>query len=320
MEMQLRWGMGPALGLVAFAGLGWSAVRAARRGRAASAPALVALAWSLPFFLLTGSFYVKFMRYLLPLVPFLMVEGAAFIGWVGTALADSKGRYWLRRSAQPVLVALVLVLTGLYALSFVTIYRQPHPWVAASLWIYEQIPPGATILGEQWDDLLPATLLRADASLQRSQYNTPELTWMTGVGPADSRPKLERNLALLAEADYVALATNRVYGVVPRLPDRYPLSSQYYHLLFSGALGYDAVYTGGRFPALGGFHFKADTFSWPGLEPPPAVTAYYESKPGINWGRVDESFIVYDQPPVIIFANNGRLTAAEMLALFDLEP
>jgi hypothetical protein len=264
------------------------------------------------------------MRYLLPLTPFLMVQGAALlmapVGWGEPGGATEQATPRARRWVRPLLATLVMLGAGLHALAFVAIYRQPHPWIAASRWIYDRVPAGATILGEQWDDQLPVTLPLDGGALSRSRYSTGELTWMTGIGPADHQAKLERNLEMLANADYVALASNRIYGVLPRLPLEYPLSGQFHALLFSGALGFDVVHVGGRFPALGRLYLKPDTFSWPGLTRPSDVTAFLDSFPGVNWGRVDESFIVYDQPPVIILANRGRLTAGEMLAHFDLTP
>jgi hypothetical protein len=53
------------------------------------------------------------------------------------------------------------------------------------------------------------------------------------------------------------------------------------------------------------------------LQPPEAVEAYLESVPGINGGRTDESFTVYDQPLVIIFRNVGGLTVEEMVGEFE---
>jgi hypothetical protein len=43
-----------------------------------------------------------------------------------------------------------------------------------------------------------------------------------------------------------------------------------------------------------------------------------DNLPGVNWGRADESFTVYDQPLTIIFQNRGRLSAEEMQAFFTL--
>jgi hypothetical protein len=267
--------------------------------------------------MITGSFYVKFMRYLLPLTPFLMVYAAAFLVYLAGGLSQGGGRR--RRALGAAAAILVLVASGLYALAIVRLYRTPHPWIEASRWIYQNITPGATILAEQWDDSLPMSLELDGAFFGRSQYRTPELTWLTGVGSRDNLAKLQANIGLLAEANYVVLATNRIYGVVPRLPDHYPLSSRYHRLLFDGRLGYEVVYSGSRFPNLGDYYLKPDTFGWPGLQAPQAVDAYLAAIPGLNGGRVDESFIVYDQPLVIIFENKGRLPAEAMLALCELE-
>ena len=316
-EMQLKWGMGWPLGLAAFVGFGWAVWEFVRRlkirdwrswrrtKRQAPIANLLLLSWAVPFFLVTGSFYVKFMRYMQPLTPFLMIFAAALLWQIG------------RRWARWLMVGGVLAGTAVYALAFVTIYNTPHPWITASAWIYAHVPPGALILSEQWDDALPTSLILDGEARLRAEYENAELTWLTGVGEADDTAKLAANLDLLARADYVTLVSNRVYGVVPRLPETYPNSSQYHHLLLDGSLGYELVWVNGRYPHLFAIFYRPDTFGWPGLTPPDGVSAYLaESMPGLNGGRVDESFVVYDQPLTMIFRNDGRLSAAEMGEMF----
>lgn len=324
-EMQLRWGMGPLLGLAAFAGFAWFLYLAGRqalgkirlrRGElvgslseaivAIGRPELVILAWTVPFFVTTGGLYVKFMRYLQPLTPFLMLFAAALLLCLPRPL-------WRRMA-----VGAVLIVTGLYAWAFVNIYRDSHPWIAASTWIYENIPAGSFILSETWDDPLPDTVIHDGQRLSRQLYETDNLNWLSGTGAADSPEKLAENLSLLAQADYVALSSNRNYGVIPRLPDQYPLSSQYYQLLMDGQLGFQVVYAGSRQPNWLGIHLKPDTFSWPGLPVPEPVQAYLNGRWGPNWGRADESFTVYDQPLTLILENKARLSASEMSALFEI--
>ena len=152
----------------------------------------------------------------------------------------------------------------------------------------------------------------------RYEYRSAELTWLSGADAQDDRAKLEANLTLLAAADYVTLISNRVYGVVPRLPARYPLSSQYAQLLFDGRLGYEVVYVSGRFVSLGRISLKPDSFGWPGLVPPRPVADYLAGVGGVTPGRADESFTVYDQPLTMVLRNTGRMTVAEMLAQFAL--
>ena len=86
--------------------------------------------------------------------------------------------------------------------------------------------------------------------------------------------------------------------------------------MFAGRLGYKLVAVYGRFPHLGPVYLKPDTFGWPGLTPPTAVTTYLDSFPGLSLGRADESFLVYDQPLTMVWQNVSHQSAAEMAAQF----
>jgi hypothetical protein len=313
-EMQLRWGMGWLLGLAAFGGFLCAVAKflvnhlpfsLSHLEKPEFRGQLVVLAWTIPFFISTGGLDVKFMRYLQPLVPFLMIYGAAM-------LLSLK---WKRvRSAA---VLLVLLFTGWHALAFVNMYDQEHPWITASRWIYENINIGQSIVNEVWDDPLPDTLVADGRVRRRSQYIVGDVNWLSGTETGDSETKLLDNLTILESADSIILASNRNYGVIPRLEERYPVSSRYYHLLFDGTLGFEVVYSGSRYPGLFDFHLKPDTFSWPDLNIPQPVTDYLDTVPGLNGGRVDESFTVYDQPLVIVFRNVERLSVEEMAEMFE---
>jgi hypothetical protein len=318
-EMQLRWGMGWLLGLLAFAGFAWAIWKgilySGRRFNATSIAeqgivtpggdaSLVLLAWTLPFFLTTGSFYVKFMRYLLPLTPFLMLYAAALM-W-----------QWRSRNGRTLAASSVLVVTAVYAISFVNLYGSEHPWNAASRWIYANVQGNVLLAGEQWDDSLPTTMAVDGQLRRRLEYDHDQLTWLTGPDEKDSEQKLDQNLDLLQNAGYVTILSNRIYGIVPRLEQRYPLSSQFHQLLFDGTLGYQPIFINTRTPNLLGLHLKPDSFGWPELWPPLLVTKYMDSLPGAYGGRFDESFTVYDQPLVIIFQNVEEKTAAEMRQYF----
>ncbi len=258
----------------------------------------------MPYFLVTGSFYVKFMRYWQPITPFLLLFGAAMVLRMG-----KRWQWWV--------TAVTLSFTTLYAISFVNLYLQPHPWIKASEWIYANVKPDTLILSEQWDDSLPSSMWIGDIYRRRAEYPNAELTWHSGTGAKDDAAKLAANLDLLAEAEYLTIVSNRVYGVVPRLPQKYPLSSQYHQLLFDGKLGYEVVGVYGRFPHLFNFYLKPDTFGWPELQPPVLAADYLADHPGVDLGRADESFIAYDQPLTMIFRNTGHLTAEEMADQFQ---
>jgi hypothetical protein len=315
---QVRWGMGPLLGLAAFAGGLWVALRwasgavrerIAERWRGALAAVsggeLVVLSFVLPYFVINGSFYVKFMRYMQPLLPLLAVFGAGLI-------AAAAGRW--RRGALAVAV-LVVAATALYAAAFVGLYEAPHPWVAASRWLHENVAERAAIAGEKWDEALPSTVEIGGERLSRSRFVEVEVDWLGGVGARDDEDKLRKNFALLAATDYVVVASNRSYGVAGRLPGLYPLTRAYYEKLFGGELGYEVVFASGRAPQLGGTWLWPDRFGYARLTPPDAVARYLDGQRKVERGYADESFTVYDQPLVMVFENQGRLSAAEMMAV-----
>ena len=326
-EMQLKWGMGPLLGLVAFVGFGgglwlclcpgfywlkrawqrkapdWIELRHFIRGN----PSVLLLAWCVPFFMITGGFYVKFMRYLQPLVPFLMIFGAALLWGLKRPL---------RRNLA---VGVTLVSTIIYAAAFLNMYRTPHPWLVGSTWIYVNAPANSLILSERWDDSLPTSLHLNGTYRRSSEYQNEELTWLSKTGARDNEAKLSQNIELLAKADYLTLTSNRIYGVVPRLPEQYPISHQYHAHLFSGALGYEPVFVFARSPNLWGWQLRPDTFGKPNLQPPALVAAFLASPGSISLGKADESFTVYDQPLTIIFENKAHLSQDEMLELFEID-
>ena len=232
-----QWGLGWPLGVVAWGGLIWAVVVAARRR--ASPTLVVMLAWALPYFAFTGAFHTKFPRYMAPLLPFLAVFGA------GAAMAGYRwlAARWGRRGrlAWGVLAVGVAVFTLGWALAFTGVYRQEHPWIAASRWIYANIPEGKKLLTEHWDDSLPLTLDELPGKPPTRSYQRTELPMWDPDTPA----KLDTLVDELSTADYIVLATNRLSAPMARLRDRYPMASQYYRMLFAGR---------SRLPAGGGVH------------------------------------------------------------------
>ncbi len=202
----------------ASAGGGWATWRvgrvcAATMRRAGTTPTaglMTLLLWIIPYFLVTGSFYVKFMRYMQPIIPPLIVLGVVALWQVRS------------RAIRGAVAGVVLAGTAVYALAFVNLYDEPHPWNNASVWIHRTIPPGTLILSEQWDDFLPVSMVVDGEIRRRSAYENAELTWLSHPDGADDAAKLDANLALLAEADYLTVLSQRIYGVVPRLPTAIP--------------------------------------------------------------------------------------------------
>jgi 4-amino-4-deoxy-L-arabinose transferase-like glycosyltransferase len=279
------WAMGLPLGLVAYCGLGFFLWRAARYRRGME---LLLLAWVGPYFLVTGSFMVKFMRYMLPLLPFFFIMGAkmlhSFRGWLQERVGGDDRRasaIWYG------LTGFVIAWSVLYSLAFASIYSRPHSRIQASEWIYRNLPTGSTLALEHWDDDLPLRRIVDDQPRSISEYHTLKMN----LYEPDNEQKLWHIVNNLRQSDYVILSSNRLYGSIPRLPWRYPITTRYYELLFQEELGFELLGTFTSYPGLFGF--------------------------SINDGAADESFTVYDHPKVLIFGKTRQLGEDEFRDLFS---
>ena len=327
------WGLGWPLGIVAWAGLVYAALRGSplRFGLAyiavgwvlpmvlllysTSIPAILAasvialaatvsmiplrsretrldlllLAWVVPYLLVIGALEVKFLRYLIPVTPVLLLFGARLMLAVWDAVSRS------RPSLRPVAViagVLVLAATCFYALAYVSIYGEPHTGVRTSAWLKSNAPEGAVVLKEHWEEGIP-------------DIGGPELPLYEN----DTPQKLEHVSEMLAEADYLVFYSNRLYGTIPRLPERYPTSREYYRALFSGRLGYELANAETAYPTLAGISFVHETFARPDLPVPEGLGAFEPATRRLQLGFADESFSVYDHPTGMVFRNAARFDA-----------
>jgi DNA-binding beta-propeller fold protein YncE len=277
LEQLVLWGMGPALGVACLVGAAWAAVRAVKRREKAQA---LLFAWVVPYFVITGSFDIKFPRYLLPIYPMLVLWAAAWL-----VERSRTSRSWF-------LVTLgVAVLTLAWTAAFISIYSRPHSFVTASEWFYERAPAGAKVLTQDWDEGFPFPLTggrtpeRFCGALLRPGDPCNGPSQLSFYEP-DNEAKLVKMAAALSSADWLALQTPRIYGAIARVPRKYPLTWNLFRQLFAGKLGYKLA---------------ADFTSRPGLF---GLTIPDE--------LADESFTVYDHPKVLVFQNVERLSQAEI--------
>ena len=284
-----NWGLWWPLAIVAGAGLACALWRAAAGRQRAD---LLLLAWVVPYFLVTGAFPVKFMRYLLPITPILLLFGARMLdGWRAQVSASAAaGR--VRIAWPAVVTGAVLALTGVYVVAFTNIYRQEHPAARMSEWLRTNVPPGTALAREHWEEGLPHLEGYPQEELQLYEPDEPV--------------KVDKLASGLAHAEYVVFFSDRLYGTIPRLPQRYPMASQYYRMLFSGELGYSLAHTEAAYPGLLGLTWVNDTFARTTLprplEPAPPGAAV------VQRAHADESFSVYDHPLALAFKNDHSLT------------
>ncbi|MSQ07950.1 MAG: hypothetical protein EXR44_01405 [Dehalococcoidia bacterium] len=292
------WGVGPVAGAAIWAGF-FACVAVAVVGRRKAD--LVILSWTLPYLLITGWFEVKFMRYMLPVAPFMMIYGARLLVWLGEGIrALWPSRKWLAL----VPAAIVLAFTAHYALAFVSMYSGPHPAQAVSKWLNANAPAGSMVDQEHWEEGIP--------DLARVRYPQDRLPIYEPETPA----KFERIARDIAASDYLVLYSNRLYATVPRLPERYPATTRFYRQLFDGSLGYELVYSAQKERSFLGVMYRDDPFARirDEVPPPEGWDPVTGSLLTLDFGWTDESFTVYDHPVSFVFENKGRLTQGQLLA------
>ncbi len=325
------WGLGLPLGIVAWIAIPFTAILALRRGKSRRADLLL-LAWVVPTLLFLESFEVRFLRYVFPLMPFMILMGARMLLWLVdvfrspvrplplelprrhrvTEKIDSLARR-LRGSLPSLawlpmgLVAVVVGATAFYALAFEKVYVRDHPAVTASNWIKANVDPGTSILSDNhWDEFIP--------DLYRYRV------WQFPVYDPDNAQKMTTLAQHLASSEYLVFYSGRPYGSVARAPERFPLSGSYYRQLLAGGLGYRLERAFTSYPNLAGVAFRDDPFGRAGLPRPEPRVPGQTSAVTLDLGYADDNVVGYDHPTVLVFHNDDRLTERELTRRLVYEP
>lgn len=288
------WGMGLPLGLFAFGGSAYFAWVWWRQRDWADG---LIISWAIVYGLTATVQFAKYPRYLLPLIPILILMAVVSIRYYAPDLS-----YRVIYSGA----AAIAIFTAAYAIAFVSMYGREHPWLTISKWIYQNIPAQSHLAIEHWDDALPVPIQAGEQTRNLNDYQVQTLP----MYDADDEKKLQILVDALMANDYIILATQRLYGSIPRVPARYPISSRYYRALFDGSLGFEPKGHAINAPALDGIVIFSDTFGRVGLKPPYTSDAF-----AWNWGFEDESLDVYDHPVPIVFAKVRPLSASDLRAI-----
>lgn len=268
LQNMLLWGMGLPLGIAAWLGFALAVYELVRQRKFEHLLPLVYVGVTFGYH---GTLWVKFMRYFLPIYPFLALFAAYLLLFLYRRLRQIRlGGRMLPTGIAALPAILVVLGTACWALAFTSIYMRQNPRVAASFWIYDHAPAGTVIANEHWDDSLPLAVGGRDL------YNDGTIRGVEMPNYDDDTPeKLDRMIDAMSQANFISLSSNRLIDSIPRLPMRFPMTIRYYELLLNNQLGYKKVAEFSSYPTLFGLQFPDQSS--------------------------EESFTVYDHPRVLIF-------------------
>ena len=320
------WGLGVPLGVVAWLSIPFTALMIAVDRRNLRGD-LILLVWVVPSLIFLESFEVRFLRYLFPLMPVMVLMASRMMLWnvdrYGVPLRAALDlvrdgitqlrqrrfdlRPWivpLSLGAAAALLIFVVFSTAFYSLAFHGMYANDHPANQASEWVRNEAPLDSPIvLDNHWDEFLPELYGRD--------------VWQFPLYEPDTRQKMRDLAVRLARSDYLIFYSARPYASASRDPERFPYSYDYYRLLFEGDLGYLLHREFTNFPSLGGVVFRDDATAWAGLYSPVPEIRSQDANFTLNFGYADDNVSGYDHPRVLVFRNEGRLdagTLGQMLA------
>lgn len=264
----LIWQAGPVaiLGFIAFLFLIFLAIK--KRDK----HLLIFLSFPILYFAYIGSWYTKFIRYMVPLIPFIILSTAWF-------LVEIQKKWHL---LGKIILTLALFSSLLWSIAFFSIYTKESTRITASRWIYQNIPKESKILGEHWDDGLPIDL----PPNHPNDYKIEQLT----IYEPDSQQKIDYYAEKLSGSDYIIINSRRLYGTLIYLPEKYPITSRYYQLLFGDQLGYTKVTEFSSYPEILGVKINDDS--------------------------AEETFQVYEHPRVMIFKNTKHFSKETLIRNF----
>ncbi len=312
------WGLGVPLGVVAWLSIPFTAALLFLERRNVRADLLL-LAWVVPSILFFESFEVRFLRYLFPLMPVMILLASRMMLWetdrarmlarrISAAAGNGVRAVGWERAGKALVVAAIAVpvfvvaSTAFYSLAFQKVYADDHPALQASRWVLTEVPRTAPIvMDNHWDESLPGL----------HSYDI----WQFPVYEPDNETKMRRLARELAKSDYLAFYSHRPYASAARDQDRFPYSYNYYRLLFSGELGYTLHREFTNYPSLGGVVFRDDALAGAGLQDPSPEVRSQDANFTLNLGYADDNVVGYDHPRVLVFRNAERLSETQLREL-----
>ncbi len=242
-------------------------------------------------YLLPNAFlFAKWTRFMTPVLPFFVIFAGYSVYEFSKLNLTVIDKIFDRKIFMLTSYFLLLTLSLISGLAFMSIYIHEDCRVTASKWIYKNIPGDSYVLSE--------TANVIDIPLEIPNYNQKPINYNLKVISfdfyhLDDNPKLFGELINhLTRADYIFIPSRRIFANYMRLSGRYPLTTRYYELLFSGKLGFEKVAEINSFPKLLGYSFPDE--------------------------HAEETFTVFDHPVIRIYKKTKPMTEKDYRNFFKI--
>jgi len=184
----------------------------------------------LVYFLYHGQLFVKWTRFMTPILPF-------FALFTTYALEKIYHHLIKKVSSPTILYTLYFILLLLFLfpgiLFFTSVYAKPDIRLSASQWTHQNIPENSIILSEAGNVVdFPIPDIHQEKYLKVTNLDFYNL---------EKDPKLQKQLiSALEQTDYIIIPSRRIFANL-HPSCQYPLTAKYYQSRFSNQLGFTLI-------------------------------------------------------------------------------
>jgi len=204
---------------------------------------LLLLAPPTAYFIVICLWHSKFIRYLLPILPYMSIA-AAYLAHA----APQSGRVVTGKVVSALTIG-ALLYSGFLGVAISNVYAGPDPRVKASDWMVRNIPPGTTILHD------PEPLITLPLG-HTEQYQIQVLDLYGNRMRNINNPEFYARS--LQDKQFVVIVSRRNYRTILHLSALFPYAACYYRSVFDGSLGYELRAEFANYPHLGPFVWNTD--------------------------------------------------------------
>lgn len=231
----LVWHLGPVVLIFSLVGLAMFIYFIIKKRNKVSISILPLIIFSIVYFAYMGPQHTKFIRYMVPIIPFFIIMFIFFVRYAR--------EFKFLQLTQKIVIVLAVMIAVMYPIAFNSVYATEHTRITATKWIYTHIKPGSIIINEHWDVGLPLNM----EGYNVGQYNFIEMKVFNG----ETEDKMKKMSENLAKGDIIVLSSRRGYGSIPNARSVMPLTTKYYELLFEEKLGFKKLIEFTSYPRIG---------------------------------------------------------------------